>query len=553
MDGLMMDAPLLLSGLIKHAAEYHGDTEIVAREIEGDIHRYTYAEANRRILRLAQALRRLGVRAGDRLATLAWNTYRHFELFYAVPGIEAVLHTVNPRLYAEQIAYIITHAEDRIIFVDAATIPIIEPIVDQLPKVVGFVIMCSRERMPVHSLPNALCYEDLIAGENGDFEWPTFDERAASCLCYTSGTTGNPKGVLYSHRANILQTFSAASMFAMPGHVNGAYEAMMPMAPMFHGNGWNMPFLCCYTGSKLVLPGRNYQPDAIFELLDKERVTITAAVPTAWQIILDWLDDTGHRLTHLRQALSSGSKPSRGLIDELLRKHGVEVTQFFGMTEALYSTVGTFKPGAVDRSAEEKMDLRMKSGRATFGIELSVVDDEGRELPKNGKATGLIRMRGPWVASGYFGGEGGNPLDSSGWLMTGDIGTVDSDGYVTITDRAKDVIKSGGEWISSLELEQAALVHPDIAAAAVIGIPHPKWQERPLLIAVPRAGTSPTPESITAHLQTMVASWWLPDRIEFAASLPLTGTGKVNKLALRELYNGEASSVPAADQAAESI
>jgi acyl-CoA synthetase (AMP-forming)/AMP-acid ligase II len=538
MRGLMMDLPLLLSGFIEYASEYHGDTEIVAREIEGDIHRYTYRQAHDRIKRLASALRQLGVQPGDRVGTLAWNTFRHFEMFYGVTGLGPVLHTVNPRLHPEQLIYIINHAEDRLLFVDAATIPVVEPLVERLKSVAAYVIMSTKERMPAHSLPNALCYEDLIAAESSDFAWPAFDERNASCICYTSGTTGNPKGVMYSHRANVLQTLSASSMIAMPGHKSGELESMMPIASMFHGNGWNMPFLACYTGSKLVLPGRNYQPEGLFELLDGERVTITAAVPTAWRILLDWLKQSGKRLTYLRQALASGSQPSRALIAELLEEHGVELTQFFGMTEALYSTVGTLKPGALALSAEEQMKHRMKSGRATFGVELRVVDDKGRELPKDGRTVGHLRVRGPWVATAYFKGEGGDPLDADGWLKTGDIGTLDVDGYVAITDREKDVIKSGGEWISSLELEQAAAMQPDVIAAAVIAIPHPKWQERPLMLAVLRPGSTLDAESLLAHLRTKVATWWLPDRIEFVSAIPLTATGKINKLELRDRYGG---------------
>lgn len=488
MKGLMMDRPLLLSGLIQYAADYHGDAEIVAREIEGDVHRYTYAQAHPRIKRMALALKRLGIRQSDRVGTLAWNTFRHFEMFYAAPGIGAVLHTINPRLFPDQLTYIINHAEDRLVFVDALTLPILEGIAPRLTTIEHIVVMASPERMPQTALPNVHCYETLLAAEDETgFEWPAFDERNASTICYTSGTTGNPKGVVYSHRAAILQTMTCSSFEFMPGHKDGVREVMMPMAPLFHGNGWNMPFTAPYTGSKLVLPGRNYEPDKLYELFEAERVTLTAGVPSFWLILLDWLGRTGKKFSTLRLSLSSGSAPPRAMVDKLDRDYGVAYMQAWGMTEALGCTMPSLRPGSEHLSREEVIDRRTVSGRACFGTDLRIVDEEGRPLPHDGEAVGHLRVRGPWVASGYLKLDEG--LDAEGWLVTGDMATIDPLGHVRLTDRSKDVIKSGGEWISSIQLENIALSHPDVLQAAVVAIAHPKWQERPLLLIVRREST----------------------------------------------------------------
>ncbi len=536
MHGLMMDMPLLLSGFIEYAGQYHGTTEIVARTIEGDIHRYTYAEAHLRTKRLAKALTRLGAAPGTRVGTLAWNTHRHFEMFYGVTGMGAVLHTVNPRLFPEQIIYIINHAEDAYIFLDAATLPIVEAIAPKLTTVKAFVIMADAARMPKTTLPNAHCYETLLAAENDDYQWPQFDELSASTICYTSGTTGNPKGVVYSHRAAVLQTLLGASFEFTPGHRHGMLEVMMPMAPMFHGNAWNMPYLSCYTGSKLVLPGRNYEPDKLYELFESEKVTITAGVPTFWLILTDWMERNGKKFSTLRQTLSSGSAPPRALVAKLERDYGVETMQAWGMTEALMATMASLKPGKGELPFEERLDYRMKSGRSAFGVKLRIVDDNGRELPHDGTTFGHLRVKGPWIASGYFKGEGGNALDADGYLKTGDMAVIDPEGHVTLTDRSKDVIKSGGEWISSIQLEDAALSHPAVLQAAVIAIPHPKWQERPLLLIVRREGGAVTAQELLEHIRPKVASWWLPDAVEFVEKFPMTATGKIHKLTLREQF-----------------
>ena len=536
MQGLMMDMPLLISGLIKYAADHHGEAEVVAREIEGDIHRYTYADAHPRMQKMALALKRLGMNQGDRVRTLAFNTHRHFEMFYAAPGMGYVLHTVNPRLFPDQLVYIINHAEDRLLFIDRATLPLVEAIAPRLETVEAFVFMSSRERMPEVKLPKPVhCYEDLLAAEdNAGFEWPLFDEKTASTICYTSGTTGNPKGVVYSHRAAILQTLVCSSFEFMPGHKEGVREVMFPMAPLFHGNGWNMPFTAPFTGSKLVLPGRNYEPDKLYELFEGEGVTLSAGVPSFWLILLDWLARTGKKFSTLRATLSSGSAPPRAMVDKLKREYGVDYIQAWGMTEALGCTMPSMRPGSDSLSDAEKLDRRMVSGRACFGTELRIVDDEGKPLPHDGVAVGHLRARGPWVASGYMKLDEG--VDADGWLITGDMALIDPLGHVSLTDRSKDVIKSGGEWISSIQLEDAALSHPDVLQAAVIAVAHEKWQERPLLLIVRRQGATVDGQAILDHMRPKLASWWMPDAVEFMDEFPMTGTGKVQKMALRSRF-----------------
>jgi fatty-acyl-CoA synthase len=487
------------------------------------------------VKRLAVALARLGVTPGMPVGTLAWNTHRQFELFYGVPGTGAVLHTVNPRLFPDQLVYIINHAEDRVLCLDAVTLPIVEQIAPRLTTVEKYIVLAAEDRMPETKLP-VLCYETLLAQEDErDFAWPCFDENNASTICFTSGTTGNPKGVVYSHRAAVLQTLLAGSFDFLPGHQSGAREVMMPMAPMFHGNAWNFPFLAPYTGSKLVLPGRNYEPEKLYELLEGEKVTITCGVPSFWLILTDWLDRTGNRFSKLRVTLSSGSAAPRSLIDKLEHVYGVEFVQAWGMTEALMSTCASLKPGLGELPPEQRAGYRLKSGRGIFGVKLRIVDDAERELPRDGKTVGHLRVKGPWISGGYL-KEEASALDARGYLKTGDIAVIDPEGHVTLTDRSKDVIKSGGEWISSIQLEDAAASHPDVLQCAVIAVAHPKWQERPLLLVVRRQGAALDAATLIAHIQPKVAKWWLPDAVEFLDAFPMTATGKIHKLTLRRQF-----------------
>jgi acyl-CoA synthetase (AMP-forming)/AMP-acid ligase II len=537
MAGLMMDMPLLLTQFIEHAALNHGDVEVVAREIEGDLHRYTYREAERRMKRLARALLARGITPGTPIGSMAWNTHRHFELFYGVPGMQAVLHTINPRLFAEQLVYIINHAEDRMLFVDALTLPIVESFADRIPTVREIVVLAAPERMPATRLSNVVCYETLLAEQDdADWDWPVFDERSASTICFTSGTTGNPKGVVYSHRAAYLQTLLAASFEFFPGHAAGQLEVMMPMAPMFHGNAWNMPFVAPYTGSKLVLPGRNYEPDQLYALFDREKVTITAGVPSFWLILMDWMQRNGKKLPHLRQTLSSGTAPPRSMIETLGRDYGVDYTQAWGMTEALMASSAAQQPGTDQLTFEDRVTRRMVSGRAVAGVKMKVVDEDGRTLPRDGESVGHLRVKGPWIASEYLKLGPSSATDEEGWLITGDMAVIDDQGHLTLTDRSKDVIKSGGEWISSVQLENAAQGHPAVLQAAVVAIPHPKWQERPLLLVVRKQGAELAAREMLDFLADKVARWWLPDAVEFVDILPMTATGKVHKLTLRERY-----------------
>jgi 3-(methylthio)propionyl---CoA ligase len=549
LQGLQMDVPLTISSLIDHAATFHPEVEIVARTIEGDIHRTTYGEAGKRTKRLAKALSRLGVAPGDRVGSLAWNTHRHFEMFYGVSGMGAVLHTINPRLFAEQIIYIINHAEDRLLFVDAATLPVLEEIAPRLETVRQCVMMAPRDRMPATArLSDLLCYEELIDAESDDYAWPEFDERAASTLCYTSGTTGNPKGVLYSHRSTMLSTVLISTIVGT-GSRNGAREVLMAMAPMFHGNAWDFPYVAPMIAAKLVMPGRNFEPQKLYELIEEEGVTITCGVPTLWIILTDWLDRTNQRFSRLRLALSSGSAPPRALVEKLERNYGIDFVQAWGMTEIIGGSLGLMEPGSADLPFEERINRRMISGRAVWGIKYRIVDDEERPLPHDGKAFGHLRVKGPWVASGYFKGEGGSALDGEGWLKTGDVATIDPHGHIALTDRSKDVIKSGGEWISSIALEDVAAGHPDVLQAAVIGVAHAKWQERPLLIVVRRQGGTVDGRALLDFMRDKVASWWLPDDVVFVEAMPMTGTGKIHKLTLRAKFKDHV--FPATERAPE--
>ena len=529
-----MDVPLLVSSMIEHAAQCHGDTEIVARQVDGSIHRYTYRAACARSKRLARVLMTLGVQAGERIASLAWNTHHHFELFYGVSGIGAVLHTVNPRLFDKQIVYVINHAEDRTVFVDAATLGIAERIAPDLPQVRQWVFMGAPGSMPASSLPGLLDYEVLLAGQGELLEWPSFDERWAASICYTSGSTGDPKGVAYSHRSAMLSAMCMSLADMIGGYVPGSLEVVMPIAAMFHGNAWQMVYSAPMNGHKLVLPGRAFEPEKILELLVGEGVTIAAAVPTVWHSIVDHLEkeSTGLGLGKLRAAMMAGARPPASLIEKLERNHGLMVSQTWGMTEALGGTKATVAPGANDLPLEaDTLPPRRRQGRANFLVTLRLLDENGRVLPHEGMHVGHLHLRGPYVAAGYFGDVGKASFD---WLDSGDLARVFADGSIEIVDRAKDVIKSGGEWISTLQLEAGAISHPAVLYAAAVGIPHPKWQERPLLMVVCRADASVSDTELRALVATQLASWWMPDEIRFVTQIPLTGTGKIDKKTLRQ-------------------
>jgi acyl-CoA synthetase (AMP-forming)/AMP-acid ligase II len=533
MHGLMMNAPLLISSLIQHADHYHGATEIVSRMVEGGFHRYNYAEAHRRARQLANALESLGVRATDRVGTLAWNGFRHFETYYAVSGIGAVCHTINPRLFPEQIAYIINHANDQYVLVDLTFVPLVEKLAEHCKKVKGWVLMTDKTRMPRTKLQNVLCYEDLVNAHSDQYEWPSFDENTASSLCYTSGTTGNPKGVLYSHRSTLLHTYAACLPDAMD---LSARDVVMPVVPMFHVNAWGLPYSCALAGAKLVFPGAGMDGASLYELLEKEKVTVSAGVPTIWLGLLNHLRQNGLKFTTFNRTVIGGSACPPAMIQSFQEEFGVHVLHAWGMTEmSPLGTVCTLKAKQLELPAAARYAIQNKQGRPIFGVEMKIVDDTGKELPRDGKAFGDLMVRGPWICSQYFGGEGGDPL-REGWFPTGDVATLDPDGFMQITDRSKDVIKSGGEWISSIDLENTAMAHPGVAEAAVVGVRHPKWDERPLLLVVRKQGAQLTREDMLAFFEGRVAKWWMPDDVVFLDALPHTATGKLLKTKLRDEF-----------------
>jgi fatty-acyl-CoA synthase len=529
--GLMMDMPLLISSLIVHAERCHGDTEIVSRSVEGPIHRYTYADAHKRARQLAQALARLGVRQGDRIGTLAWNGYRHLELYYGVSGMGAVIHTVNPRLFPEQLTYIVNHAEDAHVVFDLTFAPLVEKLAPHCKGVRGWVAMTDRAHMPQMSVPNLLCYEELIARENGDYDWPQLDEWTAAGLCYTSGTTGNPKGVLYAHRSTVIHAYGASlpDVFAA-----SARETILPVVPMFHVNAWGIPYLATMNGCKLVFPGGALDGKSLYELFEAERVTVTAGVPTVWLGLLGYMKQNGLQFSTLRRAIVGGSAAPPAMIRQFEGEFGVDCQHAWGMTEmSPLGTLVTLKTKHAALPEQKRFELRCKQGRTIYGVEMKIVDAEGSELARDGKAFGDLLVRGPWITSGYFKEEGGKVL-RDGWFPTGDVATIDPDGFMQITDRSKDVIKSGGEWISSIDLENIAVAHPAIAEAAVIGVRHPKWDERPIVVAVKKQGAEVTREELLKFYEDKIAKWMIPDDVVFVADLPHTATGKLSKLTLRE-------------------
>ncbi len=531
LTGQMMDQPLSISALIEYAEKYHGDTEIVSRRTEGDIHRYTYADAAVRSRQLASALQKNGVEPGTRLATLAWNGYRHLEIYYAVSGIGAICHTVNPRLFPEQIGWILNHAEDSHIFVDLTFLPLIEAVYASLTAKPTVVVLTDRAHMPDSSL-DLVCYEELLAqGDSSGFEWPVLDEQTASSLCYTSGTTGNPKGVLYSHRSTVLHAWASC----MPDVLNlSATDVILPVVPMFHVNAWGLPYAAAMVGAKLVFPGAGLDGPNLCELFSNEGVTLTAGVPTVWLAVLNYLAETGGNLGVLNRTVIGGSACPPSMIDALQDKYGVRVIHAWGMTEM--SPIGTIgAPKARHVANDSFRPLQEKQGRPPYGVDMKIVDADGRDLPWDGKAYGDLWVRGPWICSGYYKPEKPDPHEN-GWFPTGDVATIDADGYMQIVDRSKDVVKSGGEWISSIELENIAMAHPAVAEAACIAARHEKWDERPLLIVIRKPGAVVDEAELLSHFEGKIAKWWLPDAVLFVDEIPHTATGKVQKLKLRERY-----------------
>ena len=542
LTGRMMDMPLMISSIIDYAADSRADSEIVSNELDGTLHRYTYADCRKRTAQLAHVLQALGIKEGDRVATMAWNGYRHFELYFAISGIGAVCHTVNPRLFAEQIVYIINHAADRILFLDTTFVPLVEALLPSLPTDMRYVLMCDRTSMPACTLPDPLCYEDLLAGEPNDIVWPIFDERAASGLCYTSGTTGNPKGVLYSHRSTLLHSLGMLTLAGETGL--GASGAVLPVVPLFHANAWGLPFVVPLLGSKLVFPGVRLDGPGLFDLMEQERVTSAWGVPTVWLGMLAEMRKRGRKPQGFEVVLSGGSAVPRSMTQEFEDVFGVKVVHGWGMTEMspVGSTTSIFGPKEQALDRERQLDLKSLQGRRMFTVELRIVDEDGTILPQNGEAFGELQVRGHAVVDGYHNDEEASraAITPDGWFRTGDVAKIDSDGFINLVDRTKDVIKSGGEWISSIDLENAALGHPAIAECAVIAISHPKWAERPLLIARLEDGQTATLAEIHAFLADKVAKWWLPDDVVFVDELPHTATGKLSKLTLRAQFGNHA-------------
>jgi 3-(methylthio)propionyl---CoA ligase len=535
MLGLMSERPLLISSIIAHAATYHGDVEIVSRTIEGPIHRYAYRDAERRSKQLANALLRLGIEPGVRIATLAWNTFRHFELYYAISGIGAVCHTINPRLFDDQIVYIVNHAADRLLFVDATFLPLVERLAARFPADCRIVLMTDADAAPETALPTLPCYEDLVAGEDGAFDWPEFDERTAAALCYTSGTTGNPKGALYSHRSTVLHAFG----ISLPDAISiSAADVVCPVVPLFHACGWGIPHAVPMNGAKLVMPGPRLDGASLCELFASEGVTYALGVPTVWLGFEAHLSASGARCPTLRRVLSGGSAVPPSMVEAFAR-HGIDLRQGWGMTEM--SPLGTTaalkaKHRSLDPAAQ--LAVKVRQGRPVFGVEMKIVDDNGRSLPHDGKSMGELVVRGPWIVSGYFADEAASAavVEPDGWFHTGDMATIDPDGYMQITDRKKDVIKSGGEWISSIDLEHAAIAHDDVAEAAVIAVPDARWGERPLLIVMPRTGCRPERDALIELLARQFPKWMLPENVVCIDEMPHTATGKIMKTRLREMF-----------------
>jgi fatty-acyl-CoA synthase len=534
MHGLMQEQPLTIGSLIDFAARYHADGEIVSRRLEGDVHRYTYRDAAARSRQVAHALDALGLAESDRVATLAWNGYRHFELYFGVSGSGRVLHTINPRLPPEQVAWIVNHAEDRVLCFDMTFLPLVKAVWSKCPTVKTWVALCEPGALPADTgIAGLVSYEAWIAGRPTDYAWPALDERAAATLCYTSGTTGNPKGALYSHRSTVLHAYGGALPDAMS---ISARDAILPVVPMFHVNAWGTPYAAAMTGAKLVFPGAALDGKSVYDLIESEGVTLAAGVPTVWLGLLGHMGQGGLRFSTLQRTVIGGSACPPAMIHAFKEQYGVTVLHAWGMTEmSPLGTVCNLKGKQLALPPDEQMKVLVKQGRAIYGVEMKIVDPDGRELPWDGETSGDLLVRGPWIVSGYFRGEGGNPL-RDGWFPTGDVATIDPDGFLQITDRSKDVIKSGGEWISSIDIENIAMGHPAVAMAACIAVAHPKWDERPLLVVVLKPGAAVTREELLGFYEGKVAKWQVPDDVAFVDAIPLGATGKMQKMKLRELF-----------------
>jgi len=545
MQGLMQDWPLRISRIIDHAAKYHGNRPVVGRSVEGPIVRTDWAGVRSEALKLARALLRLGVRRGDVIGCMAWNTPRHMAAWYGIPGAGAVVHSLNPRLSREQLLYIVNHAEDRWLFCDLDLVPVLEGLADDLPLVRGYVVMTDRAHMPETSLPNVLCYDEIVAAETDDTPWVEGDERDACGICYTSGTTGEPKGVVYSHRSNVLHAmcFTQVDMLGL-----SANDTLMPVVPLFHANGWSTGYSTPLAGSGMVLPGRQLDPESLYEMLG-HGVTITAAVPTVWLLLLPYLRENKLKLPDLDRVVIGGSSCPKAVIEAFQDEFGVKVVHAWGMTETSpLGTLCSFKPEVMALSPEERLQTQLTVGHPPFTVDIAIRDEDGRMLPWDGQTQGRLLIRGPGVVRRYL-KQDEDVIDAEGWFDTGDAAIIDPLGYVRITDRFKDVIKSGGEWISSIEMENFALGHPDVAEAAAVGIPHPKWDERPVLVVVAHKGKQPPAEEVIDRLRPHFAKWQLPDDVIYVDEIPHTATGKISKLMLRQLLNEMGYTLPDQRQA----
>ncbi|SFM92727.1 3-(methylthio)propionyl-CoA ligase [Variovorax sp. OV329] len=539
LKGLMQDQPLLISQLIEFAERHNGDGEIVSRRVEGDVHRYTWAACAARSRRVANALDGEGLQVSDRVATLAWNGYRHLELYYGVSGSGRVLHTINPRLHPDQIAWIVNHAEDQVLLFDTTFLPLVQAVHARCGMVRKWIALCDADKLPADTgIPNLESYEAWIADQKESYAWPTLDERTASSLCYTSGTTGNPKGALYSHRSTILHAYGSV----LPDMMGlSAFDSVLPVVPMFHVNAWGIPYSAALVGCKLVLPGPALDGKSVYELIESESVTLAAGVPTVWQMLLAHVQSNGLRFSSLRRTVVGGAACPPAVLRGFEQDLDVRVQHGWGMTEmSPLGTVCTLKPKHRALPLDERLRVLEKQGRAVYGVEMKIVDERGAELPWDGRASGDLLVRGPWIVSGYFKGEGGDPL-VDGWFCTGDVATIDPDGFMQITDRSKDVIKSGGEWISSIEIENIAMSHPAVAMAACIGVKHPKWDERPIVVVQKKNGADVAREELLAYFEGKIAKWQIPDDVVFVDAIPLGATGKMLKARLREQFGAPAS------------